>query len=491
MQYTTQQLQGGPKYNHKTRIGNWNEDLELHNIQHANYNVKKNDGTLPFAKTISKYQQSYRQVPWSHSPDGNLRWGHQVMFQNAKTDGFLVMDIGERVSNVQEGYSVTCTSAGQNPGPMTRSVFQLNRVEEMDMFGDDEFIRYGQKVRITANRHLHPKSLSLTSAVQTPVCSAPLSGKQLVYMNAAKADADSIWIIDHVDPNLRFERQGRGVRAGEPVLLRHVRTCIYLASDDAYKVKNDFGSENEVHCWMHSSKNKSQNLCLEREGRITVDVPTKFQTEQNTFTILTAPDASYARPIEELAKFDVNDLLRDIKAKLFDKSSFGLRALKAIFSAMDQRRDGRLDIDDFRWGLMDYGIEITKEEGAELLKRFDRDGNGSVSFQEFLDTLRGGDLNESRLAVIRAAYDKLDVNKDGQVKLDDIAQLYDASQHPDVQAGRCSERDVYMEFMNTWDTQEKDGIISFSEFCSVLGDISAAYPDDAEFSRVLHAEFKI
>ena len=31
------------------------------------------------------------------------------------------------------------------------------------------------------------------------------------------------------------------------------------------------------------------------------------------------------------------------------------------------------------------------------------------------------------------AYDKLDVNKDGKVTLEDIAKLYDASYHPDVQ----------------------------------------------------------
>ena len=33
MQYTTQQLQGGPRYSHGTRIGNWNEDMELQTIQ--------------------------------------------------------------------------------------------------------------------------------------------------------------------------------------------------------------------------------------------------------------------------------------------------------------------------------------------------------------------------------------------------------------------------------------------------------------------------
>jgi hypothetical protein len=60
MQYTTQQLQGGPKYSTKTRIGNWNEDLELDRIRENNYRAKKADNSLPFATTIAKYQQSYK-----------------------------------------------------------------------------------------------------------------------------------------------------------------------------------------------------------------------------------------------------------------------------------------------------------------------------------------------------------------------------------------------------------------------------------------------
>ena len=46
---------------------------------------------------------------------------------------------------------MTTTSVGQNPGPMTRSVFTLNREDAHDMFGDDEYIRYGQKVRVNSN----------------------------------------------------------------------------------------------------------------------------------------------------------------------------------------------------------------------------------------------------------------------------------------------------------------------------------------------------
>ena len=55
MQYTTQQLQGGPKYSHKTRIGNWNEDMELGHIQGANYDKKKDGGKLAFSKTVGNY----------------------------------------------------------------------------------------------------------------------------------------------------------------------------------------------------------------------------------------------------------------------------------------------------------------------------------------------------------------------------------------------------------------------------------------------------
>jgi len=96
--------------------------------------------------------------------------------------------------------------------------------------------------------------------------------------------------------------------------------------------------------------------------------------------IHTAPDASYARPIAELAKFDVVDLIKDVKSKIFAKSSFGIRGLKRIFSAMDANENCKLECDDFRWGLMDFGIQVSPEEAQEILNHFDTDKNGVVDF---------------------------------------------------------------------------------------------------------------
>lgn len=150
-----------------------------------------------------------------------------------------------------------------------------------------------------------------------------------------------------------------------------------------------------------------------------------------------APDASYSKPIAELHKFSVDDLVAEIKAKILDRSAGGLKGISRIFKAMDDNGNRQLDVDDFRWGFIDYGFQLTQEEAGEILKKFDRDGNGTIDFNEFIRFLKG-DLNESRLRWIRAAYDKLDVNKDGRVTLEDIAAIYDASEHPDVVSGKCT-----------------------------------------------------
>jgi len=49
-------------------------------------------------------------------------------------------------------------------------------------------------------------------------------------------------------------------------------------------------------------------------------------------------------------------LIRDIKDKILTRSSNGIRGIARIFKAMDNNGNKLLDLDDFRWGLIDYGI---------------------------------------------------------------------------------------------------------------------------------------
>jgi len=58
---------------------------------------------------------------------------------------------------------------------MTRSVFQMVRFEPEDIFGDDEFLRYGQKVKINVNKYLDGEGISLCSFKQSATVCSPVS----------------------------------------------------------------------------------------------------------------------------------------------------------------------------------------------------------------------------------------------------------------------------------------------------------------------------
>jgi Ca2+-binding EF-hand superfamily protein len=140
--------------------------------------------------------------------------------------------------------------------------------------------------------------------------------------------------------------------------------------------------------------------------------------------------------------------------------------------------------------LRDIGISLNEDEALAVLKHFDRNGNGMVSFDEFLRAIRG-EINSNRLVWIKKAYQKLDVNGDGTVKLDDIAKLYDVSKHPDVTKGRKDPKQVYLEFMKLWDTQVADGIVTFEEFLEYFADVSASVDTDEYFAVMMQNAWKL
>jgi hypothetical protein len=80
--------------------------------------------------------------------------------------------------------------------------------------------------------------------------------------------------------------------------------------------------------------------------------------------VVTSPDPSYAVPIEALNKWTTEDLINEIKQKILQRSKYGINGIARIFKAMDDNGNHQLDVDDFRWGLIDYGITITKEEAT-------------------------------------------------------------------------------------------------------------------------------
>ena len=68
---------------------------------------------------------------------------------------------------------------------------------------------------------------------------------------------------------------------------------------------------------------------------------------------------------------------------------------------------------------------------SNLIQTLDRNGDGVINYDEFLYGLRGG-LNETRRAIVHAAFNKLDKDGSGVITVDDIIDVYNAKLHPKV-----------------------------------------------------------
>ena len=241
------------------------------------YNNKKQNSQLDFNKTLSQVQQSVKKVPWSYpAKDQYMRDGFSVLITNKKTQGYMAIDIGTKALGIDEAYVPTITP--QHPGPITRAMFVIRKIDKVDVYGSDDVIRYGQKVRIEMNPYLSRKALYLSSVPLGPNFYSPVTQNQEASITTKDVAFNNTWVIDLLDPNFRFEKQGTPVECNDPVLIRHVGTNKYLSSD-LNKIKNQFGTEYEVCVNNYASKNRSQNLALEKDGKITGDLPTKFQED--------------------------------------------------------------------------------------------------------------------------------------------------------------------------------------------------------------------
>ena len=129
----------------------------------------------------------------------------------------------------------------------------------------------------------------------------------------------------------------------------------------------------------------------------------------------------------------------------------GIHTLRRVMTVMDSSGDGSLQKQELQNGLRDYGIKLTAGELDAVFKLFDRDGSGSVDLSEFLYAIRG-ELNTSRLELVKRAFRKLDRSGDGKITIDDLRQCYDASSHPDVRSRQASPDDVFRRFLAQWDS---------------------------------------
>jgi len=276
--------------------------------------------------------------------------------------------------------------------------------------------------------------------------------------------ANTVWTVVAANGN-RLATDGTPVPANAAVALYHRATNVALAATLDSRVATSFGPELAVCCRTIKSTGR---------GAGGAALP------GNRWVFVTASDPSAAVDRRDFIELTPEVLVSKVKATIMERGSYGFRGLSRSFRIMDDRGDGNVDREDFKWGLRDYGVMLTDEEFDVVMDAFDRDGNGLISLTEFLAALRG-ELNDTRKEVVGRAFAKLDRDGSGQVTLEDLRGVYSTEFHPGVKEGKLDEDAALAEFLENWDVSEADGIVTKSEFETYYGDLSASIDSDEYF----------
>jgi Ca2+-binding EF-hand superfamily protein len=159
---------------------------------------------------------------------------------------------------------------------------------------------------------------------------------------------------------------------------------------------------------------------------------------------------------------------------------------------MDENGNKTLDFGEFCRGISKAGLNIPDKALKDLFSEFDYDGSGVISYDEFMVKLLGN-LNARREAVVRAAFDKLDIDKSGVVELSEVKAFYNTKNSPQVLNGEINEEQLYAHFIETFGNHHnlysgiRDKRVTWKEFLDYYRFISFNVPDDDLFEAIIIA----
>jgi Ca2+-binding EF-hand superfamily protein len=164
---------------------------------------------------------------------------------------------------------------------------------------------------------------------------------------------------------------------------------------------------------------------------------------------------------------------------------------------VDDNNSRSLDLYEFTKAVKDYMLGFSDAEIKGLFSYFDIDRSGSIDYDEFLRSLRGP-MNPNRKKLAAQAYNKLDKDGNGYIDVNDIKGVYSAKTHPDVLAGKKSEEQILLEFLETFETHHSlrnngapDHVVTKEEFEEYYNNVSASIDDDAYFELMMNNAWKI
>lgn len=144
-----------------------------------------------------------------------------------------------------------------------------------------------------------------------------------------------------------------------------------------------------------------------------------------------------------------------------------------------------LTAEDFDEAIKKFGVFLNQRAMQTLVRAFDRDGNGSIDYKEFMTGLRGP-LSERRFQIIEKAWKKLSRAQE-TIHRKELENSIDVSSHPLVRSG---EEDVNSVIHISLPGIDGD-VVTKDDFFTHYTDISAVFDSDDMFVDMIEHQFGV
>jgi calmodulin len=144
-----------------------------------------------------------------------------------------------------------------------------------------------------------------------------------------------------------------------------------------------------------------------------------------------------------------------------------LKELHVQFAQFDKDGDGRITADELLLVMTKLGFTVKKAEAQQMLQHADKDGNGSISFEEFTQLMETSEKSEQQTAGslatrahLKETFNVFDKDKDGFLNAADLRDTM-------LQLGIALTGDDLQAMMTSVGVGPR-GKISYTEFCKMF-----------------------
>lgn len=182
---------------------------------------------------------------------------------------------------------------------------------------------------------------------------------------------------------------------------------------------------------------------------------------------------------------DLDSIMSRIREKVISRGAVGIKGLGRLFRIADDNSSQNIDLHEELPKLLgDIGVLLNKTEIDELARMLDRNGNGLISYEEFIYYF-APPMNARRIAIVEKAFAKLDEDNDGQITIKDLELKYSTGG-----IRRGSAKDVFDNLLTCFD-KNGDGIITKEEFLDYYRDINPSIDNDEYFETLLKNAWRL